>query len=127
MEQYSLLDPLNETHLLALHHVFTPRINRALLEFMHQHNNHRLRTEHNHTPLQLFLTPVEPLYVDPGCYGVDENGPVPYIDSASDVVIVDPPHVDLLPNQEATLMTIDPLLEDGDFVYLNALAAILPF
>ena len=45
-----LFDPLNDLHLFCSHHVFIPRINRALKEFVPQHKSHRLRTEHCYTP-----------------------------------------------------------------------------
>ena len=54
-ESTNQLNPLNEMHLNALHYVFITRINRALKEFILQHNNHPLCTEHSATPLQLFL------------------------------------------------------------------------
>ena len=56
LELHQLLDPCNEVDLLCLHHVYIPRLNRALQEFARQHNNHPLRTEHGRTPLQLFFS-----------------------------------------------------------------------
>jgi len=56
MEQDGILDPLNEIHLFAIHFVFLPRINRSLQKFMDAWNYHSLRTEHNHTPHQLFTS-----------------------------------------------------------------------
>ena len=55
MESIGCLNPLVDVHLFAIHHVYMPRTNRALDEFTNQHNNHRLRTEHNLTPQQLSL------------------------------------------------------------------------
>lgn len=50
LEMGDLFDPLNDLHLFCSHHVFIPRINRALKEFVPQHKSHRLRTEHCYTP-----------------------------------------------------------------------------
>ena len=80
LEQYGLLDPLNENDVCALHYVYMPRINRALAEFQRQHNNHPLRTERNLTPRQIFeVSPrlAETDVVDRWLFGVEEEGPVP--------------------------------------------------
>ena len=50
LESLDLLDLLDEAHLFALHHVFKPRINRALTLFATQWNNHPLSTEGNRSP-----------------------------------------------------------------------------
>ena len=42
---HSLLDPINDTHLFALHYVYLPRINRALQQFQQAWNNHQVHTE----------------------------------------------------------------------------------
>ena len=54
MEDEGLLDPVDEVDLFALHFVFIPRINRQLESFKAAYCRHRLRTEHNRTPLQLW-------------------------------------------------------------------------
>ncbi len=46
MEDRAILDPLNEYHMWALHYVFVPRINKALIEFDTGWNNHSIRTAH---------------------------------------------------------------------------------
>lgn len=56
MEHHDLLNPTNEIHLFALHHIFLPRINRSLLNFKSSWNHHSIRTEHNSTPNQLFTS-----------------------------------------------------------------------
>ena len=53
-EEYGLLNPLNENDRYALHCIYIPRINRALMEFQRHYNYHPLRTEHNLTPTQIF-------------------------------------------------------------------------
>ena len=50
-----LLDLQNPCHVLILHYVFLPRINRALELFTVSWNNHGLRTEHGMTPRQLWV------------------------------------------------------------------------
>ena len=90
----NLLDCLSDVHLFALHYVFIPRVNRVLDEFMRQYNNHPLRTEHNMTPLQLYMaspTSVDLMLPDATTYGVEEDGPIPHAESPDNCVIVDPP------------------------------------
>ncbi len=55
LEYQGVLDPLNEYHRFALHYVYIPRINRSLKQFEESWNNHSLRTEHGHSPHQLFV------------------------------------------------------------------------
>ena len=75
--------------MFALHYVLLSRINRALDEFVRQYNNHPLRTEHNMTPLQLYMaSPTSDLMIlEPHSYGVEEDGPVPEIESPDNCVI----------------------------------------
>lgn len=54
MEDEGLLDPVDEVDLFALHFVFLPRINQQLESFRAAYCRHKLRTEHNRTPLQLW-------------------------------------------------------------------------
>ena len=109
MEDQNMLDPLNELHLFCLHLVFLPRINLALKEFMLQYNEHPMRTGHNLSPRQQFCLGVHALHstgrieiqdvLDPDCsYGVDEDGPIPQLQS-EDPVVVDPPNIPLDPHQ----------------------------
>ena len=56
LEMSDLLDPLNGLHLFCLRHVFIPRINHTLKEFVRQHNSHPIRTEHCYTPEQLYIS-----------------------------------------------------------------------
>lgn len=85
LEYHNLLDPLNETHLAAIHYVFLPRINLSLKHFREGWNSHSIRTEHNHSPHQLFVSGVLQLHrrglvaidflenVDDS-YGISEDG-----------------------------------------------------
>ena len=54
MEDCGLLDGDCEKDMFALHHVFLPRINNQLRQFVSAWNNHPLHTENGLTPLQLF-------------------------------------------------------------------------
>lgn len=54
MEDDHLLDITDEADLFALHHVFQPVINHSLDEFQEGYIHHKLRTEHNQSPLQLW-------------------------------------------------------------------------
>jgi len=47
------MDVDNPTHLYVLHHMFLPRINADLQQFICSWNHHPMRTEKNKTPLQL--------------------------------------------------------------------------
>ena len=56
LEQNSLLNPIDNIHLFALHYIFTPRINRSLCQFVDAWNSYGVRTEHGQTPNQLFTS-----------------------------------------------------------------------
>ncbi|KAJ8307961.1 hypothetical protein KUTeg_014486 [Tegillarca granosa] len=51
-----LLDVNNEKDIYSLHCVFLPRINRNLLEFSEAYNGHSIRTEHNRSPFQIWVS-----------------------------------------------------------------------
>ena len=55
LEREGSLNPLNETDMYCLQYIFVPRINKVLSEFLVAWNNHKLSTENNKTPNQLFL------------------------------------------------------------------------
>lgn len=54
LESQGALDDNNDTDIFCLHCVYLPRINKALDEFVAAHNSHRISTENNRTPKQLF-------------------------------------------------------------------------
>lgn len=56
LEYHNILDPLNEAHLAAVNHIFKPRINQALKHFKDGWNSHAVRTAHNRSPYQLFVS-----------------------------------------------------------------------
>ncbi len=116
MESNGSLNPPDDVHLFALQYVYMPRINRALDEFTSQHNNHRLRTEHNLTPQQLFLVAprtTDPLLVDWDDYGVDADGPATVENVSDNGVIVVPP----------LLMSVTPLCCNYQ-TYLSMMATL---
>jgi len=55
LEDNGLLSPNDEIDLFALHFCFLPRVNAHLKIFCQAYNRHRLRTEGNHSPMQLWL------------------------------------------------------------------------
>lgn len=60
LEDMNLLDIDNELHLFCLHYIFLPRINKSLQAFIQMWNNHPLGTEHNMSPVQLWMTGEHP-------------------------------------------------------------------
>ena len=54
LESEGVLNVNNDTDIFCLHFVYLPRINQALSEFVAAHNNHKVSTEKNKTPAQLF-------------------------------------------------------------------------
>ena len=97
-EHHGLLDPLNEVHLYSLHYVYLPCINTAISIFHDGWNNHGLRTMHNSSPHQLFVSGALRLYhsglaaldffndVDDS-YGIDEEEEISIPEEPGSVVI----------------------------------------
>lgn len=56
LENNELLDVDNEIHLQALHFVYLPRLQNALDHFVSAVQNRPLRTEHNKSPMQLWIS-----------------------------------------------------------------------
>lgn len=86
MEESGLLDPIDEIDLFALHFVFLPRINQQLKSFKEAYSRHKLRTEHNRTPLQLWtrgLLETEDLTALGGAYGLDNITEVQKLDAST--------------------------------------------
>lgn len=128
-ESLDLLNPLDEVHLLALHYVFKPRINRALTIFVSQWNNHPLSSEGNKSPYQLWvqgfyqfansdhetvrdMTNINTL--DVLSYGVDDEGPLSEVQTANHVAIPEPA-IALTEEETAALGTlINPLEDDNE-------------
>lgn len=125
LEEQGQLDPLNETHLFALHHVFLPRINTSLRHFCDMWNNHPVRTAQNRTPAQLMVQSAISMF-DPDngdvpneLYGIDEEGPIPSDEEDStddDGVVV--PNIDFALTNLQTLQLLsvcDPNEDSVDY------------
>ena len=56
LEDNDVLDPENELHLLALHYIFLPRIQKSLQEFQKAWNTHGLSSAQHSSPLQLWTS-----------------------------------------------------------------------
>ena len=54
IENRGLLNPLCDEHLLALHYMFIPHINRALCTFSEAWNYHPMRGWYGHSPVQMY-------------------------------------------------------------------------
>ena len=90
LESSQVLDRLNEGHLIALHYVFLPRINRAIEKFVSDWNNHPLSSAGNRSALSVWYSSVtlsinshysamESIIIqgkDWSAYGIDDDGPV---------------------------------------------------
>jgi hypothetical protein len=56
LEDDGVLNIADDVHLYALQFVFLPKINDCMNNFRHAWNSHRLRTEENKTPQQLWIS-----------------------------------------------------------------------
>jgi len=138
MEQSGILHLDNELHMFILHLVFLPRINQSLSEFKALYNDHRLSSEHNWTPNQIWhngiiLNPDNPLSsnglddtIEPEFFGEDPSAPFPL--SEDNNVIVNPPNLD---NNEYLMQLINgrldvnrPSSEMGIDIYLDAMSIV---
>lgn len=54
LEDSEVLDPDDDIHKLSLHIVFLPEIQKRLNLFRNGWNHHKMRTEHNKTPVQIW-------------------------------------------------------------------------
>ena|ERR1051325_3842288 len=92
------LDISNNIYLFCLHYVFLHRINQSLRHWKTYWNNHKIRTEHHQTPMQLYtkgmvesgFRGMEDDIVDPNEYGIDWEGPTAE-DNDDNIVVVDEP------------------------------------
>lgn len=101
LERNNVLDPCNETQLLALHIAYLDLINEALGQFTSQWNNHPVSSECNFSPRQLWIrgmvTQVNSLstavqdVVNPTGYGIDEDGPVAHLQDNYQVLVSQSP------------------------------------
>ena len=107
MEREGVLDHLSQLDLYALHQVYIPRINRALLIFKNGWNCHKLRTT-GKSPNELYASSIITIMTSADdvdeCYGVDEDGPVPL---EVDTVDIPPIEVDLEEGMLDLLSAVD--------------------
>lgn len=86
LEDAELLDPSNDEDLFSLHFVFLARIQHQLDIFRESYSHHRLRTENNMSPYQLWVRGMAQLNSDDTAiqgvmddatdqYGIDWDGP----------------------------------------------------
>ena len=144
LENVGALDALNEYHLLALHYIYLPRINRSLDEFVEDWNHHPLSTEGNRSPLSIWHSGVTSLInsqysaienITVGSitwqnFGIDEEGPVPNGSVDNDIQI--PEFQTNLNDEQWQYISnmINPLADDGNHgcnVYLESLNFITNF
>ncbi|KAL1516251.1 hypothetical protein ABEB36_000170 [Hypothenemus hampei] len=134
MEEENLLDEGNKIDIFCLHYVYLPRIQRSLLEFMNQWNFHKLSTMGSQNPSELWninylegfnylLNDDLNYFENQEAYGIDENGPLPVIETANNVVIPES-DINLTPEQHTEIKNAvpNPLLEDNNYGithYLN--------
>ena len=130
MESHQFLDPFNEVHIYALHYAYLPKIRRSVEEFILQWNNHPLSSENNKTPYQTWTEgfyihansnqhavriALEDQVIDPVTYGVDDNGPLPELQT-NDHVVVPRSTIQLAEEQIiALLLAINPLEDDHNY------------
>ena len=121
LEDQGILEHTNPVCLYALEYIYKPRINQSIERFVHGWNNHGIRTEHNHSPRQLFSSGTLRLqhsglvaldFMDPvdALYGVD-NSIVP-TDTEDDIEGVTVPDIDIAVSPDTiTQLTqqLDPL------------------
>ena len=82
-----MLDPANEKDIYSLHYVYTCRIQHQLDIFRESYSHHKLRSESNMTPYQLWIMGMAKLNADMNAvnaaleneidyqYGIDWSGP----------------------------------------------------
>ncbi|XP_076864538.1 uncharacterized protein LOC143516675 [Brachyhypopomus gauderio] len=129
LEAEGMLSPDDELHLYALHWIFLPQLQHHLSVFKEAWNLHKLRTENNRSPYQLWLqyrdTAEDPEIVNAE-YGIDWDGPheVEDVDSlavpdaqlprdltAEEIASLPNQHVSLTEAVDVYLLTIERLVE----------------
>ncbi|KAL9966237.1 hypothetical protein ACROYT_G024284 [Oculina patagonica] len=145
MESCGILEPSNELHLLALHYVFLPRINRNLQIFQEAYNRAPLSTERGCSPTQLWIRGMlgvaqsqqrvalefnNPEIIDE-LYGVDFDGPHPSEEYdgpifSNETSSVEVPQTEMPITEEARqqLRTINPL-RDSEVYGVDIYAEVL--
>jgi len=140
LEHRNYLDPNNMIHRYALQYVYLPRINQSLEVFREGWNHHRLRTEHNLSPQQLFVQGALQLqrsqlhaldffdHVD-AMYGIDIDESHISIPSDDDYTVYIPPNSFQLTEEVLVQFqaAVNPLTESHNFgieLYMQVLQFI---
>ena len=131
MEDTGLLTPDNDVDLFCLHFVYTPLINKALETFKRSWNNHKLSSEANATPQQLYIRgmlqrlgtddPVAWDVIDgesihENQFRVDPDGPTPKNPSNNDVQVWEV----ICPLTDMQRTQLEPCPNHGISLYLAA-------
>lgn len=140
LEQCGVLNPENERHLYCLHLVYLPLINTALRNLSSAWNDHPISTASNYTPRQLWLQRmlenrnsdhvavrdvIDDVSLNLDEFGIEEEGPVPALESASVVVPESPIHL-----SDANLHTLHqavshiPLDNNGIAYFIEAVVTL---
>ena len=139
MEDANILDPLNENHLFALHYIFVPVINKALMIFCESWNMHSISGCNSKTPLQIYtegmirnqyqevpaLDYFEPIDVEE--YGVDNCGCIPESSMSDSSVIVPEVQVNVSHDQLNLLKQLVDPLGDSDNYRIDFYCTVLNF
>ena len=137
LEYNNYLNPINEYHIAALQYVFKPRINRALKDFMDGWNHRPIRTAHNQSPSQLFVSIALELHLTQQhavdffeavdeTYGYEEEG---LVNNDNGAVVI-PENTFVLREEHFSQLqqTIDPLREStnhGIDIYIDVLELLV--
>ena len=121
------IDPVNESHLFALHYIYIPRLNKSLESFMKSWNNHSIQTEHGHSPNQLFTAGAllsqgstsselfsNDVVVDERTYGVEEEG-LSGVHDESDTVIPESRVTFSRQHEQSLQRAINPLSDSENY------------
>ncbi len=90
LKHHSLLDPLNERHLMGITICVCTTNQPLLQQFVNNWNNHPIRTACHKSPQQLFtagclLSALDFFHSADNFYGVDPGGPIPLTDQGVSV------------------------------------------
>jgi hypothetical protein len=121
LEQMQLLEVNSDVDLLALQFVFTPIIQHHLDMFRLGWSHHKLRTEGNRTPMQLWISTAT-LCEDWLTFGVDWEGPVA-LDNDNNHVNVTEPLLGLTDAQKEFLVGALQHLKASENVSYSAMVA----
>jgi len=128
MEENEYLDPLSEVDLFALHKIYTPRINKAIVDFKAYWNNHKIRTAGTFSPIQLWcngliMNSEDDTVIDnidlnnfnPNDYGVDDNDRIGAEDiQTNNAVVVPRIGLHINDDQMDLINAIDVFANDGN-------------